>query len=115
MSEPIVNMDNPFNLPEDDTEEPAIYRALNNVMSTPEGRTVVWHVLGWCKVYNEAFAGNSGDIFEKGQRSIGLRLIATLNEIDPTMYPRMLLDVARREMDEQRLLAEKEKADDRNG
>jgi hypothetical protein len=93
----IVDMDNPFGMPEFEPGEDALERALHDIMATPQGRTLIWHVLGQTKLYDEGFSGNSTDIYDKGKRSVGLWLLAQINEMDPTAYPRMLLDVARQE------------------
>ncbi len=114
-SEDIVNLDNPFDMPEFEEGDDPLDAALSAVVKTPQGRTLLWAILGHTKIYDENFSGNSGDIFDKGRRSVGLWLIAMLTELDPTIYPRMLLDVAKREQHAIKLLAQKEKDDDRTG
>lgn len=110
MAEHEVNLDNPFNMPEfDPGNDDELVFAVKNVLSTPEGRTLIWHLLSFTKLYDENFAGNSTDIFDKGRRSVGLWLLSQMNEADPTMYPRMLLDVAKRERAELERLAAQEK------
>lgn len=108
MNEHVVNLDNPFNLPEFNEGDDALTVALDKIMRTPEGRALMWGIISKTKVYNEDFSGNSRDIFDKGQRSIGLWIIALLTELDPTVYPRMLLDVAKQEQLEMKRLAKLE-------
>lgn len=94
-----IDMDNPFGMAEFKEGDDPFERALTNVVATPEGRTLIWAILSQTKIYDETFSGNSADIFEKGRRSVGLWLISQMTDIDPTIYPRMLLDVARREQE----------------
>jgi hypothetical protein len=103
-----INLDNPFNMPEFAEGDAPLERALTNVMATAEGRTLIWAILSQTKIYDENFAGNSADIFDKGRRSVGLWLIAQLNETDPTIYPRMLLDVARQGLAAEKLANQQE-------
>lgn len=104
----LVNMDNPFDMPEFTEDDSPLERSLEEILKTPAGRTFIWHVLGQTKLYDETFSGNSADIFEKGKRSIGLWILAQINELDPTAYPRMLLDVARQEQRANRLAEQQE-------
>lgn len=116
MSEHEVNLDNPFDMPEfDANDSDAVEHALAAVVATPEGRTLLWSIIGHTKIYDEGFAGNSGDIFDKGRRSVGLWLIAIMTEANPTTYPRMLLDVATREQRETKRLEQMEKDNERTG
>ena len=115
MAEHEVNLDNPFDMPEYKEGDNELEMALQNVLATPEGRTLIWHLLGFTKIYDENFSGNSTDIFDKGRRSVGLWLLSNMNDADPTMYPRMLLDVAKRERAALGRLAAQEKDNDRNG
>lgn len=110
-----INLDNPFGMEEFVEGEDIFGRALANVAKTAEGRVVLWEILSRSHIYDDAFHGNSHDIFAKGKRDVGLWLIAYMNEVDPTLYPQMLLDVAKQaqRFDEQE--AKKEKTDERKG
>ena len=104
-------MDNPFGMPMAEETEDLVVEALRTVVATPEGRTLLWAILGQAQMYTEQFHGNSGDIYEKGKRSIGIWIIDLMYETDPTIYPRMLLDVARREQRLQKLAEQKQEQD----
>lgn len=83
--------------------------ALLNVVKTREGRAVVWEMLNQANVYGENFHGNSTDIYEKGKRALGLWLIRSLDRVDVTAYPRMMLDVAKQqERDKERDVAQQD-------
>ena len=62
---------------------------LREVMRTRQGKDVMWHILGLCDVYSPTTPTD--------RRSVGLDLIGTMYEADPTMYPRLLLEFAKKE------------------
>ena len=93
-----LDLSNPFGMPEfDGTERDGFSHALEMLVKTPEGRTLIWGGLSQAGIYRDEFNGNSRDTYEKGKRSIGLWLLSELDIVDTTVYPRMLLDVARRQ------------------
>lgn len=51
---------------------------LKAVMATPEGRRLMWRVLGRCGIYSQSFTGNSSTFFNCGRQDIGLWLTAEL-------------------------------------
>lgn len=83
--------------------------ALAYILNMPEGRTLLYGIIAQANVYADDFNGNSRDIFNKGKRSIGLWLIGEIGHVDPTSYPRMLLDVARQAQKTEHLEAIKQK------
>lgn len=66
-----------------------------NVLATPSGRRFVWRYLTDCGIFKTSFTGNSETFYKEGQRSIGLKLLADVNEADPSAYLKML-DEARK-------------------
>lgn len=107
-----IDYNNPFGMPEYEEGDNPLHEALSKVCKMPEGRALMWAIIGQTKIYSEDFSGNSRDIFDKGRRSVGLWLIAQLTEVDPTVYPRLLLDMANHEQREFKKLADKEQSDD---
>lgn len=80
-----------------DTEKRAAQEAVEDleaVLGTAPGRRFVYRVLAECGVYRSSFSGNSGSFFQEGKRAVGLWLIAELEGVDVTAYPRMLLERA---------------------
>jgi hypothetical protein len=59
------------------------------VLSTPQGRRVVWRILGMTHLYKESFTGNSTTFYNEGQRSIGLQLLGELTAADPLAYVKL--------------------------
>lgn len=108
MTDEVIDMDNPFGMPEFKEGDDPLERALECLLNMPEGRAFIWAVLAQTKIYDETFSGNSADIFEKGRRSVGLWLIAQMTDLDPTAYPRLLLDVARQGQRAMKLAEEQE-------
>lgn len=75
-----------------DEELNAAFRA---VLSTPQGKRVLFWVLEQASVYRDAFAGEDAPTnYTLGQQSIGRRLIGKMDELDARTYPRLLLDIA---------------------
>ena len=65
------------------------------LLSTEEGKRVVFWLLEMAGVYRDAFSGDAAATnYTLGQQSIGRRILTELNAIDPRIYPRLLLDIA---------------------
>jgi hypothetical protein len=47
---------------------------IRKVLSRPEGRRVIWWLLGITGFYVDRFNGNSRDYYDKGKKSIGAQL-----------------------------------------
>ena len=85
--------------------------AMRDVMETPAGRRLLHYILGETKVYHQGFAGNSSTFFQEGERNVGLKLIALMDQVDPTLYPMLLLDAAKHALTENSIV----NASDSNG
>lgn len=56
-------------------------RRLNAILGTEDGRAWMWDLLAICNVYHSTYTQNTHDTaFNEGRRSIGLRLIADIQE-----------------------------------
>ena len=62
---------------------------LQKVLSTPEGKRVIWWLLSYCRVFVSNFHGNSRDAFEAGERSVGVKLFSAILEVDPKLMGQM--------------------------
>lgn len=58
------------------------------ILSTPEGRRFFWRYLEKCGIFKSSFSEHSSHLtsFMEGERSIGLQLMADMNEADPEAY-----------------------------
>lgn len=63
--------------------------AFRYVMSDVRGRNFVWWVLSETKLYNDSFTGNSTTFYNEGKRSVGLKLIADLEQHCPKEFIEM--------------------------
>lgn len=71
---------------------------VRSVLKTRQGRRVLFRILGESRILHASFAQDPAvTAFNEGQRSVGLRLLATIHDADPTAFVRML-DEAREEM-----------------
>jgi hypothetical protein len=70
---------------------------LEAVLSIPQGRRLVMRLLERCGVYRSAYTGESeATALRLGEQNIGLWLIAQIERVDPSEYPRLLLEVAQK-------------------
>lgn len=67
---------------------------LAEIMRQPAGRRLMWWVLAQTHLFNQQFTGNSHTFFALGERNLGLKLVQLMGEVDPTMFPRLLLENA---------------------
>ncbi|MBB3308614.1 hypothetical protein FHT78_000343 [Rhizobium sp. BK196] len=73
-----------------------ITTAFREVFATASGKRVLFWMLEQCAIYQEAYAGElvNATHYTLGKQGAGRRLIAELDRIDPTLYPRLLLAIA---------------------
>jgi hypothetical protein len=63
------------------------------VMMTEPGRRVVSRLLGWSRLYQTSFAGQSNQtIFNEGMRNVGLMLLREVDEACPDLLLRMMAE-----------------------
>ncbi|HEY7824055.1 MAG TPA: hypothetical protein VIG24_14535 [Acidimicrobiia bacterium] len=71
---------------------------LEEVLSFPQGRRVLLRLLERCGVYRSAFTGETeATSLRLGEQNIGLWLISQIETVDPTEYPRLLLEAAQKQ------------------
>ena len=62
------------------------------LMSSKQGRRVVWRLLGKAGVFQSSFTGNSETFFREGKRAMGLGMLADITEHAPDSYVLMLTE-----------------------
>lgn len=62
------------------------------LMSDRRGRRFVWRLLEETGLFQSSFTGNSETFFREGQRNVGLRLMAMINEHCPDRYNQMVTE-----------------------
>ena len=63
------------------------------VLETYAGRRVLFEIIGWCGVYREQLAPEVHQMaFMAGQSAIGRKLIAEIEDINPTAYAEMMIE-----------------------
>lgn len=68
------------------------------VLNSPEGRRVMWRLLGYCRVFAEVFADNPTQMaFNCGGRNVGLFLMNEITATDETAYFLMMREAHERE------------------
>lgn len=91
-------------------------RAFRVTFATEAGKRVLFWMLEQCAIYLDAYTGeNNSTNYALGLQSAGRQLIAKLDEIDPQLYPSLLIAMAEiREVDKAaaKSLAEKMEPED---
>ena len=73
---------------------------LRDVLSTPQGRRVIFRVLGICGIYRDVFCNNALSMANlAGMSKVGLILLAELQRVDPNAYLRMQTEALSQEND----------------
>jgi len=74
---------------------------LEAVLRLPQGRRVLLMILERCGVYRNAYTGErQATDFRLGEQNVGLWLISQIEMVNPTEYPALLLDRARKMIEE---------------
>lgn len=60
------------------------------LLSTKSGRRFYWNLMCECGIFRLSMTGNSQTFFNEGERSVGLKLLAYVNNYAPEAYPLML-------------------------
>lgn len=71
---------------------------LETVLSTNQGRNIIWWILSQCGIYDTNFAEDDRKTnFLLGRKDIGLAIIGLMSDLDQTMYPNLQLRMAKDE------------------
>lgn len=66
------------------------------LLSTEEGRALVYHLIGKCGVYRSDTIQNEFIQFEAGKRSIGLFILSEAEATDPEAFVKMIQEYVNR-------------------
>ena len=71
---------------------------METVLSTNQGRNVVWWVLSQCGIYDTNFGEDDRKTnFLLGRKDIGLAIIGLMSDVDPSAYPNLQLRMGKDE------------------
>lgn len=59
------------------------------LMSTPQGRRIVWRILSLTGLFRSSFTGNSQTFFNEGERHVGLVLQGKIGKADRRQFAAM--------------------------
>lgn len=64
---------------------------LRNVLNHASGRRVIWRIMEDCGVFKNCFVESSSRLtdFLLGQKNLGLKIMAEVNDVNPEFYVRM--------------------------
>lgn len=78
-----------------DVEREELQKAFRALLTVVEGKRVLFWILEQCAIYRDAFSGDDAATnYVLGQQASGRKVLAAIDEIDPRLYPRLLLDIA---------------------
>lgn len=78
-----------------ESEREELERAFRAIFALAAGKRVLFWMLEQCAIYQDAFTGeDNATNYTLGLQSGGRKLISMLDQIDPRLYPQLLLDVA---------------------
>ena len=77
---------------EEEKEHHVLLENVRELSKHSFGKEFIWHVLAMCNLYGDNFTGNSQTFYLEGKRSVGLQLLQLLEDADPTIYARLLLE-----------------------
>ncbi len=70
-------------------------RAVRGVLSTAEGKRLLFWILEQCAIYQDAYCGeNNATNYTLGLQAGGRKLISLLDSVEPRLYPQLLIDMA---------------------
>jgi len=81
--------------PHEEVTRAELAKAFRGVLSNEAGKRVLYWILEECAIYRDAYCGeNNATNYTLGQQASGRKIIAKLDEIDPQLYPALLMDIA---------------------
>lgn len=63
---------------------------MRQVVSTKQGRRFIWQLMCDCGIFQCSFDGSSRTFFKEGERNVGLKILARLNNAHPEVYGIMI-------------------------
>lgn len=72
-----------------ESEARKLKESIVEVLSTPEGRDLVWYIFDSCDMFSTTFTGNSWQAFKEGRRAVGLELLEQINVTCPQEWIKM--------------------------
>lgn len=67
------------------------------ILQTSQGRRFVWRYLTLCGVFETSFTGSSETFFKEGQRNVGLKLLADINDAEAEAFVVMMREAKKQE------------------
>lgn len=100
--------------PQEQSERDELVKALGEVYALAAGKRVLFWLLEQGAIYADPFAGENtnGTNYSLGLQAAARKVISKLDEIDPRLYPRLLLDVADLKAMNRAALAAKQETED---
>lgn len=70
-----------------------LLESINSVMSTRQGRRVIWNILSTANLYDHQFIGETNSLyFREGRRSVSGELLVLIDKKCPDMYLKMVIE-----------------------
>ncbi|SDL07596.1 hypothetical protein SAMN05428953_12660 [Mesorhizobium muleiense] len=100
--------------PQEQSERNELVKAFREVAALAAGKRVLFWMLEQAAIYADPFAGENTNAtnYTLGQQAVGRKLISKFDEIDPRLYPRLLLDIGELKAMDIAALAAKQETED---
>lgn len=102
MIDPFEDIENPYDESENqqvEKEEAARYHAfvgdVQDVMKQPGAKKLLMHIISMCDIYDKRMFDKGSNEFRLGRASVGTDVIQLMEDVDPTLYPTLLLERAK--------------------
>lgn len=66
-------------------------KALQQVLATPEGKVVLWDLLGFCRTFASVWEGGAKISYNSGQQDVGHYLMDRIIRADPAAFLEMMV------------------------
>lgn len=83
-------------------QERAAKNELNAVLTSREGRAVLWRILEQCGVWRSSYSLDDSIYFMEGQRNIGLWLLNEIQQLSKERFIEMVLENQQEVKDDRR-------------
>lgn len=79
----------------EESERAAMISNIRDTMASRGAKELIMEILGYCDMYGFNLTGSVDMAYNNGRASIGRDILGLLEEVDPTIYPRLILEKAK--------------------
>jgi len=84
---------------------PVLQRLNDELLAMPEGRRVLWDIVGRCNIFQAITVTNASMYMMQGAKNIGLGVIDDIERIDPDAFIKMMREGKSRAQEDEEYIA----------